>query len=178
MAKELISILRYLFNKICYFSIYDSYLKTENKQLMKKINILLIEDNEGDVLLTREAIENVSLLGELEVKKNGELAVLYLSELIKDRNNDLPDLILLDINIPKKNGHEVLQFIKSNELLKHLPVIMLTTSSSDYDVLTSYQNQANCFITKPVEINSFMEIISKTIEFWCNIAKLPTTKKL
>ena len=145
---------------------------------MKKINILLIEDNEGDVLLTKEALENISFLGELEVKKNGELAVLYLSDLIKDRNNDLPDLILLDINIPKKNGHEVLQFIKENELLKHLPVIMLTTSSSDFDVLTSYQNQANCFITKPVEINNFMEIISKTIEFWYNIAKLPTTKKL
>ena len=69
---------------------------------MKKINILLIEDNEGDILLTREALENVSFPGELEVKKNGELAVLYLSDLIKDRNNDLPDLILLDINIPKK----------------------------------------------------------------------------
>ncbi len=143
---------------------------------MKKINILLIEDNEGDVLLTREALESSSIIGELEVKKNGELAINYLLSLISDRSKDLPDLIFLDINLPKKNGHEVLQFIKSNELLKHLPVIMLTTSSSDYDIMTSYKNQANCFIMKPVDINSFMEVIGKVIEFWCSISLLPSNK--
>jgi CheY-like chemotaxis protein len=141
------------------------------------MNILLIEDNEGDVLLTREALESASIISELEVKKNGELAINYLSELISDTSKDLPDLIFLDINLPKKNGHEVLQFIKSNESLKHLPVIMLTTSSSDYDIVTSYKNQANCFIMKPVDINSFMEVIEKAIEFWCTIAKLPSQQK-
>lgn len=140
----------------------------------KQLNILLIEDNEGDVLLTREALENANGIGELEVKKNGELAINYLSEIIKNRSNALPDLIFLDINLPKKNGHEVLQFIKENEQLKFLPVIMLTTSSSNFDVFNSYNNQANCFIMKPVDIHSFMDTIGKTIEFWCNIAQLPT----
>ena len=144
---------------------------------MEKINILLIEDNEGDVLLTREALENASMIGDLEVKKNGELAINYLLELISNSSKELPDLILLDINLPKKNGHEVLHFIKNNESLKHLPVIMLTTSSSEYDIMTAYKNQANCFIMKPVDIHSFMEVISKAIEFWCTIAKLPSQKK-
>jgi CheY-like chemotaxis protein len=142
----------------------------------KLINILLIEDNEGDVLLTREALENVKCIGELEVMKNGELAINYLSEILKNRSKELPDLIFLDINLPKKNGHEVLQFIKGNEKLKFLPVIMLTTSSSDFDVFNSYQKQANCFIMKPVDIHSFMDVIGKTIEFWCDIAQLPTQK--
>ena len=140
----------------------------------KQINILLIEDNEGDVLLTREAIENAKGIGELEVKKNGELAINYLSEIIKNKTSDLPDIIFLDINLPKKNGHEVLRFIKENEKLKFLPVIMLTTSSSNFDIFNSYNNHANCFIMKPVDIHSFMDIIGKTIEFWCNIVQLPT----
>jgi CheY-like chemotaxis protein len=88
-----------------------------------------------------------------------------------------PDLILLDINLPKKNGHEVLDFIKSHEHLKQIPVIMLTTSSSDKDVLTSYQKHANCYITKPVDINSFMDTISKIEDFWVNIVRLPKHHK-
>lgn len=141
------------------------------------MNILLIEDNEGDILLTREALESGKLTSNIEVLKNGELAIKYLTDLITQPVKNFPHIILLDINLPKNNGQEVLRFIKGNDALKQIPVIMLTTSSSEKDIMTSYLNQANCFIMKPVDINSFIEIIMKIEEFWGSIVCLPVFEK-
>lgn len=140
---------------------------------MKPIHILLVEDNEGDILLTTEAFHERKIINRITVLKDGKQAIDYLQEQVETVNGDLPDLLLLDINLPKKNGHEVLEFIKSHPLLKHLPVIILTTSSSIVDINKSYQNYANCYITKPVEVDDFMDAISKIENFWINLVKLP-----
>lgn len=144
---------------------------------MNPINILLVEDNEGDILLTREALESRMMINKLDVTKNGELAINFLTDILSKENAVLPHLILLDINLPKKNGQEVLKFIKTHEMLKQIPVIMLTTSSSDNDILSSYKNHANCYIMKPVEVDSFIDIIAKVEEFWTSIVKLPMNNK-
>jgi CheY-like chemotaxis protein len=89
---------------------------------------------------------------------------------------DTPDLLLLDINLPKRNGHEVLQYLKGNENLKHIPVVILTTSSADKDINLSYNNYVNCFITKPVEVNDFLNIVSTIENFWISVVKLPTKR--
>lgn len=141
---------------------------------MEHIHILLVEDNEGDILLTQEAFEDAKLVNRLSVVKDGKAAIDFLTKIGESENERLPDLLLLDVNLPKVNGHEVLQFIKSNEKLKHLPVIMLTTSSSEKDILLSYRNYVNCYITKPVDVGTFLEVISKIENFWVSIVKLPT----
>lgn len=140
---------------------------------MERIHILLVEDNEGDILLTKDALENGKILNKLTIVKDGKAAIDYLTKKDDYINSELPDLILLDINLPKKNGHEVLQFIKTNEDLKQIPVIMLTTSSSELDINLSYKEHANCYITKPVEVDSFLDVISKIENFWITIVKLP-----
>ena len=144
---------------------------------MKPIKLLLIEDNEGDILLTKEAFEDSSMIADIDVVKDGMAAINYFNKVLEDATVTLPDLVLLDINLPKKNGQEVLQFIKNNEILKLIPVIMLTTSSSDKDIMNSYKNQANCYIMKPVDINSFLSVISKIEDFWLATAKLPSHKR-
>ena len=137
------------------------------------IKILLIEDNEGDILLTTEALEECKIPIELQVVRDGNEALLYLIAQIKLGGLKLPDLILLDINLPKKNGHEVLQSVKNHPDLKHIPIIILTTSSSETDILRAYQEHANCYIVKPLEVENFLQITSKIEEFWLNIVKLP-----
>lgn len=144
---------------------------------MQPIKLLLIEDNEGDILLTKEAFEQSKLIAQIDVVKDGMAGINYFKHILEDHSISLPELVLLDINLPKKNGQEVLQFIKTNEFLKQIPVIMLTTSSSDNDIIDSYKNQANCYIMKPVDINSFMSVISKIEEFWLATAKLPIHKR-
>lgn len=141
---------------------------------METIHILLVEDNEGDILLTKEAFENAKFFIKLSVCKDGKEAVDFLTKKGKYSNAEQPDLLLLDVNLPKMNGHEVLQFIKTNEDLKQIPVIMLTTSSSEVDINLSYKQHANCYITKPVEVNNFLEVISKIEDFWVTIVKLPS----
>lgn len=143
---------------------------------MKRIDIFLVEDNDGDILLTREALNSRNMLNELLVAKNGVEAIDMLNKLLTDQEK-LPDLILLDINLPKKNGQEVLQYIKQHEYLKQIPVIMLTTSSSESDISVSYKNYANCYITKPVDVDSFMDVISKIESFWSTIVQFPVQKK-
>lgn len=140
---------------------------------MKLRKILLVEDNEGDILLTREALEHSDKLRQIDVVKNGSEALKYL-EMHSGKDASIPDLIFLDINLPKMNGQEVLQFIKKNEQLKHIPVIMLTTSSSHKDILSSYMNGANSYITKPVDVNAYMDTISKVEDYWYEISKLPS----
>lgn len=141
---------------------------------MNNIHILLVEDNEGDIVLTLEAFEEAKIINEISIVRNGEAAVDFMLKKGDYRDVKTPDLILMDINLPRKNGHEVLQFIKSISNLKHIPVVMLTTSSSEKDVLTAYQNYASCFISKPVDVNDFLNVISEIENFWVNIVKLPT----
>lgn len=140
---------------------------------MKRTHLLLVEDNEGDILLTKEALEERNIINEMSVVKDGKEAILYLLREGIYSQAKTPDIILLDINLPKKSGHEVLEFIKTHIDLKHIPVIMLTTSSSDSDIRKSYKNHANCFITKPIDVGDFIKAISVIEDFWFNIVALP-----
>jgi len=139
---------------------------------MNPIKILLVEDNEGDILLTSDALDDCRIMNKVTVIKDGEAAISYFSG-IKSRE-ERPDLVLLDINLPKKSGIDVLIFLKNNDTYKSIPVIMLTTSSSEKDVTLSYKNYANCFITKPIEVTEFINAIAKIEEFWFNIVTIPT----
>ncbi len=143
---------------------------------MNDVHILLVEDNEGDIFLTTEALEEGKIVNKVSVARNGEEAIDFLMKKGGFENVELPDLILLDVNLPRKNGQEVLQFVKANQHLKHIPVIMLTTSSSENDIVQSYMNQANCFITKPVEVDKFLNVVKSIENFWISIVTLPTSK--
>lgn len=125
------------------------------------MHILLVEDNEGDVLLTTETLEEGKIETSICVVKDGKEAINFLSKNGNYVNADLPDLILLDINLPKINGYEVLQYIKGSESLKQIPVIMLTTSSSEKDIRFSYENFADSYLIKPLEINDFVTAVTK-----------------
>jgi two-component system, chemotaxis family, response regulator Rcp1 len=144
---------------------------------MTPIHVLLVEDNEGDILLTREAFDDAKLFANLTVVRDGKEAMDFLTKQGEYPNEELPDILLLDVNLPKKNGHEVLQFIKGDDNLKHIPVIMLTTSSSPRDINLSYKNYANCFITKPVDVNEFISVITTIENFWISIVRLPDKKE-
>ena len=137
------------------------------------VTILLVEDNPGDVRLTQEALRESKLLNELHVVNDGEEAMAFLRR--EDRYVDAPrpGLILLDLNLPKKDGREVLAEIKSDEHLKAIPVVILTTSSADIDIVKTYENHANCFITKPVNLDQFLIIVKSIEAFWFNIVQLP-----
>jgi len=138
---------------------------------MKSLNILLVEDNEGDILLTMEAFEESKIVNKINVTRNGEEAISFFEDLgIKEQH---PDLVLLDINLPKISGHEVLMYLKRNEKFKSIPVIMLTTSSSEKDIVLSYKNYVNCYITKPIDVSDFMKAIAKIEDFWINIVTIP-----
>jgi CheY-like chemotaxis protein len=140
---------------------------------MKPIHILLVEDNEGDILLTTEALSEGKIINEVSIARDGEEAIDFLNQQGAFSNATKPDLILLDVNLPKKNGHEVLDYIKSTNHLKHIPVIILTTSSSQKDILHAYRNYANAYITKPVDVDDFIKIISTIEDFWIGIVQLP-----
>jgi CheY-like chemotaxis protein len=140
---------------------------------MRPIKILLVEDNEGDILLTQEALDEGKILNSLHVVRDGSEALKYLEKQAPYEAAERPDLILLDINMPKKNGHEVLEYIKKSEKLKKIPVIILTTSSAERDIKTAYNNYANCYIVKPVELENFMEMVTKIEDFWVSIVQLP-----
>jgi len=143
---------------------------------MKSIHILLVEDNEGDILLTTEALQEGRIANTISVVRDGWESILFLEKKEKYINAETPDLILLDVNLPKMNGHEVVKHIKSSDSLRHIPVIMLTTSSSPADIFTSYQNHVNCFITKPVDLHDFLKVVSSIETFFLSIVKLPSNK--
>ena len=140
---------------------------------MNKINILLVEDNEGDIILTKEALFDAKIINDVRVVRDGEEAINYLNHAKNREKYELPDLILLDINLPKIDGKEVLSFIKNDTILKIIPVVMLTTSSSEMDINDAYNNHANCFIIKPVDINKFFNVVKMIENFWISIVKLP-----
>lgn len=138
---------------------------------MKAISILLIEDNEGDILLTKEAFEESKIINKIIVIKDGKEAINFFETL--GSKDNLPHIVLLDVNLPKMSGHEVLMYIKNTERFKSIPVIMLTTSSSEKDILQSYRNHVNCYITKPIDVADFMKAIAKIEDFWINIVSIP-----
>ncbi|MDF2157062.1 response regulator [Algoriphagus sp. CAU 1675] len=142
----------------------------------KPIKILLVEDNEGDIFLTKEALSEARIKNVTEVVRDGEQAISLLENRLKKNPDELPDLIILDINLPKKNGHEVLMHLKKNKGLTHVPIIILSTSFSDQDVLKAYQEHANCYIVKPIDVFDFMQVVSKIEDFWFNIIKYPKIK--
>lgn len=141
------------------------------------MNILLVEDDEGDVELTREALEDSKLVINLHVLRDGVEAMNYLHRKEPYIDAPLPDLILLDLNMPKKSGREVLAEIKQDETLKDIPVIILTTSQVGEDILRSYHLGANCYITKPVDFNQFVKVVKNVENFWFTIVKLPSRYK-
>ena len=138
---------------------------------MKSINILLVEDNEGDILLTTEALAECKIVNHITIKRDGQTAVEYFENLTDQ--DAFPGIVLLDINLPKMNGQEVLLFIKNHERFMHIPVIILTTSSAEKDILASYKNHVNCYITKPIDVVDFVRAITKIEEFWINIVSIP-----
>jgi CheY-like chemotaxis protein len=140
---------------------------------MQPIHILLVEDNEGDIFLTTEAFESGKFKTELSVVRDGKAAIDFLKKEGEYAGAKDPHLLLLDLNLPKRNGFEVLQFIKQDTKLLHIPVIILSTSSAERDINKCYENHANCYITKPVDIENLFTIISKIENFWLSIVKLP-----
>jgi len=141
--------------------------------MMETITILLVEDNEGDILLTTEALDSCKIKNELKIVNDGNEALEFLFKKGEYAKEKSPNLILLDVNLPKRNGHEVLERIKNEPKLKHIPVIMLTTSSSEVDVKKAYSNHLNCFITKPVSPEDFIHAVTQIEQFWINIVELP-----
>ncbi len=140
---------------------------------MQHIHILLVDDNEGDILLTREALDDARIINKISIAHDGIEALDFLHKNPPHQDTDMPDLILLDINLPKMDGTEVLGIIKTDPELKRIPVIMLTTSSNEKDILASYDNYANCYITKPVDLDRFMDVVRTIEDFWISIVKLP-----
>ncbi|MCA3084800.1 MAG: response regulator [Rhodocyclaceae bacterium] len=139
-------------------------------------HILLVEDDLDDVELTRRALTEHKLLLNLDVVGDGEEAMRYLRKLPPFENKRLPDLILLDLNLPKIDGREVLTQIRSDENLRSLPVVVLTTSSDDEDVIKAYNLHANCFITKPVGMKNFSTVVHKIEDFWFSVVRLPKVR--
>ena len=143
-------------------------------QKNRPVNILLIEDNPGDVRLTQEAFKEGNMSIKLDVTMDGVEAIKYLKKEAPFEQVDTPDLILLDLNLPKRDGREVLQEIKSDGILKRIPVVVLTTSNAEQDILKSYNLHVNCYINKPVDFDKFFDIIQKIEDFWLSTAILPT----
>ena len=139
----------------------------------KVVDILLVEDSREDVELTKEALKEGKLANTLHVVKDGVEAMDFLRKNGKYSGEKRPDLILLDLNLPKKNGHEVLAEIKQDEELKIIPVAILTTSESEADVMKTYKMHANCYITKPVDLNQFIKVVQSIEDFWFSIVRLP-----
>ncbi|HIE43805.1 MAG TPA: response regulator [Candidatus Omnitrophica bacterium] len=139
----------------------------------KPINILLVEDSPGDVRLLQEAFKESRIHNNLHVVENGVEALLFLRREGKYTNAPHPDIILLDLNLPKKAGHEVLSEIKEDPNLRRIPVVILTVSKNEDDIIKSYNLRANCYVTKPTELDDFIQVVRTIEEFWLNTVKLP-----
>jgi two-component system, chemotaxis family, response regulator Rcp1 len=136
------------------------------------IEILLVEDNPGDVRLIKEVFKDAKIYNNMQVAYDGEAAMEILRK--DDGNIIFPDLILLDLNLPKKDGREVLREIKGDDCLKCIPVVILTTSNAEEDLIETYKMNANCYITKPVDLDQFINVVKSIENFWLSIVKLPT----
>lgn len=139
------------------------------------IEILLVEDNPGDARLTREALRDAKVRNNLHVAPDGVEALAFLRRQGKHAAAPRPDLILLDLNLPKKDGREVLEEIKQDDRLRHIPVVILTTSQAERDIAESYRLRANAFVTKPVDLEQFLKVVRSIEHFWLEIVKLSRT---
>ena len=144
---------------------------------IKVIDILLVEDSEGDARLSLEAMRDSKIRNKMHHVVDGEEAMAFLRKEGKYSKVPRPDLILLDLNLPKKDGREVLAEIKNDDELKRIPVVVLTVSSAEEDILKSYNLHANCFITKPLDLSQFMKVVQSVEDFWLTIVKLPNGGK-
>jgi two-component system, chemotaxis family, response regulator Rcp1 len=140
---------------------------------VKPISILLVEDNPGDADLAREALQGSKIRNDLHVVEDGEKAMAFLRQEGAYAGSPRPDLILLDLNLPRKDGREVLAEIKEDPRLKRIPVVILSTSRAEEDVLRTYNLHANCYITKPIDLNQFLHVVKSIEDFWLSIVVLP-----
>jgi chemotaxis family two-component system response regulator Rcp1 len=139
----------------------------------RPVEILLVEDNPGDVRLTREALKDAKVMNHLSVVGDGEEAIAFLRRQGKHARAPRPDLILLDLNLPRKDGREVLEEIKIDPALMTIPVVVLTTSKAEEDVIRTYRLHANCYINKPVDFSRFMDVVRQLENFWLAVVRLP-----
>jgi chemotaxis family two-component system response regulator Rcp1 len=149
---------------------------TANGDVAPPIEILLVEDNLGDVRLTKEALKEGKVYNNLHWAKDGVEALEFLRREGAHKDAPRPDIILLDLNLPKKDGREVLSVIKNDQQLKHIPVVVLTTSKAEEDVLRSYELHANCYVTKPVDLDKFIVVVQSIDRFWLTVVTLPPVK--
>jgi two-component system, chemotaxis family, response regulator Rcp1 len=141
------------------------------------IDILLVEDNEGDARLAKEAMRDSKMRNALHHVNDGEEALAFLKREGKYSQAPRPDLVLLDLNLPKKDGRQVLAEIKGDDRFKQIPVVILTVSSAEEDILKTYNLHANCYITKPIDLDQFMKVVRSVEDFWLTIVKLPNGKR-
>ena len=139
----------------------------------KPIEILLVEDNPADVRLTQEALREGKVANNLHVARDGVEALEFLRRQGKFAGSPRPDLVLLDLNLPRKDGREVLAQVKDDNELKTIPIVVLTTSSAEIDILKSYSLHANCYITKPVDLEQFVKVVRTIDDFWLTVVRLP-----
>ncbi len=144
----------------------------------KPIEILLVEDNPGDVRLTQEVLKDFKVSNGMHVVRDGIEAMAFLHKEGEYAAANLPDIILLDLNLPRKDGREVLAEIKDDKDLKRIPIVVLTTSSAEQDILKAYDLHANCYITKPVDLNQFIRVLKSIEDFWLSIVKLPKNEEV
>ena len=144
-----------------------------NKSDGEPVEILLVEDNPADVRLTQEAFKEGKVHNHMSIARNGEEALAFLRRAGQFADAPRPDIILLDLNLPRKDGREVLAEIKEDADLKHIPVVILTTSENENDLIQSYSLHANCYICKPVDLENFLEVVRRIEGFWLEIVKLP-----
>ena len=145
-----------------------------NPEKLEVINVLLVEDDPGDVLLIREAFEDNKVHNRLHVVPDGVEALTFLRQEGEHADAPRPDLVLLDLNLPRKDGREVLAEVKGDESLQHIPVVVLTTSKAEEDVLRSYKLHANAYVTKPVDFDRFIEVVRQIDEFFVEVVRLPS----
>jgi len=141
----------------------------------RSISILLVEDNPGDVRLIQEIFRDGKIYNKLDVARDGVEALNYLHQQGSYKNSPRPDLILLDLNLPRKNGNEVLTEIKSDEDLRRIPVIILTASCAEEDIARAYNQYVNCYLTKPIDLNQFITVVQQIKSFWLDIVQLPSS---
>lgn len=147
--------------------------KDKRTKKLRKINLLLAEDNEDEIILLTEALKSSLTINDLIVVRDGEAAIEYLMDSSNRTDLKWPDILLLDLNMPKKNGLEVLHLIKSTPGLKQLPVIIFTTSKSESDISESYENFASCYITKPMSYDGLKNVVKQIEDFWMSLVELP-----
>lgn len=141
----------------------------------KAIQVLMVEDDAGDVQLTREALKDSKLMIDLHVVDDGEKALNFLRRQAPFAKAPRPDLILLDLNLPKVDGREVLQIVKTDAALRPIPIVVVTTSDADADIERSYGLGANCYVTKPIGLDQFVKVVRSIEEFWMTVVKLPSS---